>query len=121
LKVKLLRRVFCVVMCVVILACSSVNVFGSNLYNVNYKWSDCMLGCLNVQWLNLNVPNTVTSIGVTTSTLWSGNYMWTSKFDGHIPNTSCVSIIEKRLAIGKLRILMGGLYIQSLMIMHGLD
>lgn len=77
MKVKLLRRVFCVAMCVVILACSSVNAFGADLYNRDYKWYTVVSGGVSVKWANLNVPTT-SNRGVSDSTLRNANSVWST-------------------------------------------
>lgn len=74
MKVKLLRRVFCVVMCVVILACCSVNVFAVDWLNRPLKWSNSGSGHVNIYWADFDAP--YSGIGVTHSKIASGAAMW---------------------------------------------
>ena len=86
MKVKLLRRVFCVVMCVVILACSSVNAFGAELFGTvdAYHWSFYSPSTtVNMSWINLNIPDSSSS-GINCGYLISGNEVW---MDGTADNT----------------------------------
>lgn len=77
MKVKLLRRAFCVVMCVVILACSSVNAFAAELFNdeYEYKWGNSSGSSVYIDWFNVNFP---TSGRITYSDLFSGVWSWIS-------------------------------------------
>lgn len=85
LKVKLLRRVFCMVMCVVILACSSTNVLADELYEYEYndltcfRWANRNSYALNIAWININIPTS--GSGITTSNLNNGRDIWTVHSD----------------------------------------
>jgi len=78
LKVKLLRRVFCVVMCVVILACSSVNAFCVEIYSSIYKlqWNDNGWNTLRIQWYDYNCASANSPIA---SKLDAGTNFWSSE------------------------------------------
>lgn len=78
MKVKLLRRVFCVVMCIVILACSSVNAFGAPLFGGvdEYYWDSYdPYSTVEMYWIDVNISNSFYG-GINRGNLVGGINAW---------------------------------------------